>query len=519
MTIRGNNSIAGTNQALVILDGVPLISSSYSTDSFTESSTTASSRLSDIDPNNIAEITVLKGYAAATLYGTAGKNGVILIKTKSGSKGKGGKMNMSLSQGFFINQAVLPKYQDEYGMGTNNVTQGWFFSNWGASFNDKDIKNFFGGAYVGPNGYIMLPHPYRTIPNAPDDFNNFGLRSEFANLANAFIEYKPYRSVENFFANGSLSTTSLNISKGFEGGSIGSSMSYHDETGVIPNNTLRKFNLSVGGAAALNDKLDLTASINYMNKDTKTPPISAGYGSGVSGSGSSILSDVYYTPRNIDLMGMPFEGPLSKRSVYYRANNGIQNPRWTAKYTSNIEKTDRAVLGSSLTYKPFAGTAIKYNFGLDAINHKSEYRIARGGTQSTLTNNGFYRTMTFEEKIFNHDLVFSWNKDDLFAEGLSLSFVAGGQAKRNTYIQTGISSTGQDTFDFWEHSNFKTSSGKNLFNGVDLDYRSNVNTLGLYASAEFGFKEMLYLSLQGRNDWTSVLEKDYRQIFYPSAGV
>jgi TonB-linked SusC/RagA family outer membrane protein len=532
VTIRGMNSISGNNQALIIVDGVPLSSSTFTDDGFTASSVTASSRLADIDPNNIAEVSVLKGYAAATLYGTAGKNGVILIKTKSGSKGKqkGDKMDINFSQSYFTNEAVLPKYQDKYGVGTNNITGGYFFSNWGAAFNDTDLTHFTLPNAATPtptqltNGVINIAHPYNYIPNVADAFNSYGLRSEFPELQGTRLEYKPYKSVENFFKDGSVIQSNLNINKNFENGFIGASIANHNETGVIPNNGLRRLNISVGGGATLSENWDFTGSINYTNRDYSTPPISSGNGSGTTGVGSSILSDVFYTPRNIDLMGLPFEGPLSGRSVYYRGNNGIQNPRWTAKYTSSTEALNRIVLGTSLKYSFNKNANLLYRFGLDDISQKNEYKTPRGGTANAVTNNGFYRTTNYYEKIFNHDLIYSWNKEKLFVDGLSLTAILGGQAKREVFNQNGISSTGQVEFNFWEHSNFSTSSGTNLLRNntdipVDLNFESNENTVGLFGSAEFGYKEFLFLSLQARNDWSSTLEKENNNIFYPSVGL
>lgn len=521
LTIRGNNTISGSNQALIIVDGVPISSNTFAEDGFTGSSVTASSRLSDIDPNNIAEITVIKGYAAATLYGTEGKNGVIIIKTKSGAKGKlGQKMNVSLMQSMFMNQAVLPKYQKKYGVGFQNLTTAYFFSNYGSDFSNTNLAHFIPNSYVS-NGVVYTPHPYRFVPNVADDYNDFGIRSEFPELANEFIAYKPYNSVERFFENGVLSQTSLNITKGFENGSIGSSIAYHDETGVIPNNYLKRLNLSVGGSAALNDNLDFTGSISYINRDYVTPPISAGNGSGTTGAGTSILSDVYYTPISIPLMEMPFEGPISHRSVYYRAGNDIQNPRWTAKYAKSMENMDRFVFGSGLTYKFGAqkDKSLLYRFGLDAVNQKNEYRTPRGGRQNVLLNNGFYRTVNYAQKIYNHELIYSMDFKDVLIKDLGLNFIAGGQAKRNVFNQNGISSNNQQAFNVWEHSNFASSSGKNLLNNVDLDYRSAFNLLGAYASAEFNYSDYLFVTLQARNDWSSVLEKGNNSIFYPSAGV
>lgn len=165
-----------------------------------------------------------------------------------------------------------------------------------------------------------------------------------------------------------------------------------------------------------------------------------------------------------------------------------------------------------------------YRFGLDVVNQTNEYRTPRGGVQNPVTNNGFYRTVNYNSKIFNHELIYSWDIERFFVDDLSLNIVAGGQAKRKTLDQFGLSSVGQETFNVWEHSNFTSTSGNNLLvaagnTPTDLAYVSRQNLLGAFGSLEFAYKGYLFLNLLARNDWSSTLEKDNRKIFYPSVGL
>ena len=135
VVIRGYSSITGSNQALFVVDGVPFSSDTNSQGNFV-SGNVGSSRFLDLDPNNIASVNVLKGLAAATLYGTAGRNGVIVITTKSGQGGGAGpkKTEITVNQSYFVNEiASLPDYQSKYGGGFDQ-SFGWFFSNWGPGF-------------------------------------------------------------------------------------------------------------------------------------------------------------------------------------------------------------------------------------------------------------------------------------------------------------------------------------------------------------------------------------------------
>ncbi len=200
--IRGYSSITGSNQPLFIVDGVPFDASTNSDRNFVQGGATASSRFLDLDPNNIAEISILKGLSATVLYGEAGRNGVILITTKNGQGlGADEGFEITLNQTVHFTQiANLPRYQNTYGNGFSG-NFGWFFSNWGPAFTVR------GSNGIAEDGTIE--HPYDQ-PQYWDDFPEFrGVR----------YPYKPYPSVENFFASETSRRT-------FPGGSVPLSMAF-----------------------------------------------------------------------------------------------------------------------------------------------------------------------------------------------------------------------------------------------------------------------------------------------------
>jgi TonB-dependent SusC/RagA subfamily outer membrane receptor len=141
VTIRGLSSFSGSNQALFIVDGIPFSNDTNTGTNGTSGNfvdgATQGSRFLDLDPNNIESIEILKGLTAATLYGTQGRNGVILVTTKAGAAEVGPKKTeISVSQSYFVNKiASLPDYQDQFGNGFDQ-SFGWFFSNWGPSFEE-----------------------------------------------------------------------------------------------------------------------------------------------------------------------------------------------------------------------------------------------------------------------------------------------------------------------------------------------------------------------------------------------
>src|SRR6056297_3543092 len=210
ITVRGLSSFSGTNQALFIVDGIPFSNDTNNPGDFIAGNP-SSSRFLDLDPNNIANIEVLKGLSAATLYGTQGRNGVILITTKAGSTSTGPKKTeITISQSYFANEiASTPDYQDSYGNGFDQAF-GWFFSNWGPSFDEGGISGWGAQSAIDENG--TLAHPYSTSTSA--------IQAAFPEFQGARYDWKPYDSVKNFFRTGVVKSNSVNFNGASEDGKV-----------------------------------------------------------------------------------------------------------------------------------------------------------------------------------------------------------------------------------------------------------------------------------------------------------
>lgn len=191
ITIRGYSSITGSNQPLFVVDGIPFNSNTNSRGGFTGGGQSASSRFLDIDPNNIENITVLKGLAATVTYGDQGRNGVILVTTKNGSK-KARATEYSISQSLFANQAHLPRYQNDY-VGGFQQNLGYFFSNWGPTLEEAQT-------YPSQNTNAALTtHPYANLTTSG------GLRAAMADYVASVSPYKMQvypNNVKDFFVPG-----------------------------------------------------------------------------------------------------------------------------------------------------------------------------------------------------------------------------------------------------------------------------------------------------------------------------
>jgi TonB-linked SusC/RagA family outer membrane protein len=494
INIRGNSSITGNTQPLWVVNGVPINTDSRDINADFRDGQVAPTRFLDIDPNNIESISVLRGLSATTLYGSQGRNGVILVTTKTGStKPQARAFEGSVTQSYFQVQAFVPEYQNKWANGFDGA-YGEFFSNWGSLFDGK------------PTG---VRHPYYewkdVFPDHPE-FNN--------------LDYTPVaapNNVKDFFQKGHSSTTSLTLGATTALGNVNFSYSHLDEEGFIKNNNLVRDNFSFGGNAKLTDKLTLMSTFNYVRTDMETPPSGAGSGSNSDG-GPSVFAEIFYTPRNIDLSAWPWENPVDHSSVYYRNNNSITNPYWLLKNTRQTDFTNRFFSSSSLNYKVNDWFNVTYRLGWDTFTEKQTYWTNKGASVSFDENllPGAYRSSTGLNTIVDHTLMAAFNKD--LSQDVNLTALVGVNHRRNEYNQEGLESLGQVVYGLIEHRNFTSTQSKD-FRGNNLNYQDNSTIAGAYFDANIGFKDMLFVNLSGRNDWSSTLEKENRSQFYPGGSV
>lgn len=498
--IRGYSSITGSNQPLFVVDGLPFGSETNQDRSAIAGGATASSRFLDLDPNNIAEINILKGLAATVLYGEAGRNGVILITTKTGKAGdtqrdKGFEVNFTQSV-YNTRVANLPKYQDTYGIGfAGNF--GWFFSNWGPAFTTR------GSNGIDANG--QTAHPLDQ-PQYNDDFPEFiGVR----------YDYKPYKSMENFFQTGLINNTSVSIDKNFgNGNALSASYSYLYDEGIIPRdgkgnptNFLDKHNFGLGGRVQLANKLIVRSTFNYVESKRQVPPAAVGFGSGPGyANTTSLFSDVLYTPRSIDLLNLPYQSPIDGSMAYYRRGSPIQNPLWTRDNAKDVEDIRRFFGTITLEYQLTKWLMAMYRLGIDQYTQQQRRSVNKGGSHIP---DGVLETSERFNKIT--DQVFNFLANRNFGADWSLDALLGFNIRSEKRDLTFAASRQQFVFGLANHNNFiehTTTSAESL-----------ENTLGLYATATLGFRNAVYLGLQARNDWTSTLERDNRSVLYPSVSL
>jgi TonB-linked SusC/RagA family outer membrane protein len=513
VVIRGLSTFSSSNQPLFVVDGVPFQSDTNAMGSFT-SGNNGSSRFLDLDPNNIESVNVLKGLAAATLYGSQGRNGVILITTKSGTTGAGTraqKNEVTVNTSYFTNElAMKPDFQMQYGNGFNQ-NFGWFFSNWGPSFDEEGPAGWgrqsaINGTVSGQPGF--LKHPYNSNLNAR--FLSRDLLPLLGLSMDSLWEWKPYDSVGDLFQPGEIVNTNINFRGQSDDGKVSYNVNYGnlDDKGFTPGNTLRRNALSFGGRAVLSNKITVNGTLNYTSTDFKTPPIAAAYSSG--SSDSSLYGNVFYTPRSVGIAQLPYAHPITGASIYYRSSNGIQHPLWTVNNTGDAQMTHRVFGGVSAQYDISDNLNLRYSYGYDVYSEDNTSYQNKGGVDGDLeTQSGMYEKWNNTSTIFNHQVTI--NGDFELDDDWSVTFNAGAESVGREYDRNGVRSTGQNVFNVLRHYNFNSQE--------EIEFYSRRNVLGVFAQAAFDYQDYLYFTLASRTDWVSNLSEENRSITYPSASI
>ncbi|WP_298791475.1 SusC/RagA family TonB-linked outer membrane protein [uncultured Allomuricauda sp.] len=507
--IRGLSTFSSSNQALFIVDGVP-----FSTDTNSQgrqgdrqdfiNGNNGSSRFLDLDPNSIESVNVLRGLAAATLYGSQGRNGVILITTKGGSSSGAGpkKTEVTVNSSIFFNEiASLPDYQNEYGNGFDQAF-GWFFSNWGPSFRREGAAGWGGQAAIDDNG--TLAHPYSTSTSA--------IQAAFPEFQGQRYDWRPYDSVGRFFKTGTVANTSVNVRGASDDGKIGYNVNYGylKDNGFTPNNSVTRNTLSVGGRAQLSNKFSATGTLNYARTKFTSPPVALSQGNGSTGTGSSVFGHLWFTPRSIDVQGLPFQNPIDGSSVYYRQNNSIQHPLWTVNNAGSFQETNRVFGQASIMYDINDNLNLVYRAGIDIYSENNTNFQNKGGIGGgARTVSGFYETWNNTNTIWDHNFLLNGDYD--ITDKIGTTFNVGATSRREIFDQNGVASDGQQVFDVLRHFNYLNQNEIQLF--VER------NLVGLYGQVDFDYDSWVYVTLAGRNDWVSNFSQENRSQFYPSASV
>ncbi len=483
VVLRGFTSLTGDNEALFVIDGVKINNDQLNSENKGNATdgVANSNRGIDLSPDDIESVTVLKGGAATALYGIDGANGVILITTKKGQANPNGGLTVSAGTSLSLSQVNrLPALQSTYSQGSawysvDGVTPeylapetGWLTS-WGPAYTDL--------VWDGESAYDY------------DKNGNIVLKSDLP----GGTPVTPYDNLNNFFRTGVTSRNNVSISGGNDMATFRFSVSDTRETGIVPNNTFGKTNVSlVSGIKLMDNKLNITTSANYINSGG----VRIQQGSNLSG----VMLGLLRTPITFDNANGS-DDPVNDPTVYtlsdgsqrnFRGGGGYDNPWWTVNNNPFTDKVNRFLGNFQTSYKFSDYLTVSANVGLDTYTDRRQQLYAINSRQNpsgkiieetydVLQTDAYllFSGRTFLDKSGNFDLdyqagfnAFSYSNNNLYTEGTDFGFIG--------------------------FSHLSNAGTINSIKNIDRN-----RSLSGFASANLGYKKFLFVTVTGRQDYDS----------------
>ena len=478
IVFRGGTSITGNNQALIVVDGIPIDNSQPDAGDITRTGAgdnlnnqiDAGNRGNDINPEDVESVTLLKGPAAAALYGTRAANGALIITTKSGKSLKGKKSEVIVSSSYNLETILrLPEYQNEYGQGGQGAPDSRENFSWGPKFDG-----------------VVRPWGQRIVDSQ---------------------RVKPYVALKNnvkeFFDIGRVATNNVSFAQNNDKNSFFLSLNNVDQKGIMPGTKYNRSSVKLSGTSDITDKINAGASINYFRAKGDLSQ---------QGQGNSPYDQVLQTPRDISLLELKdYKNKFNDLNGYYGAYT--VNPWYYLAEDSYTSTLDRVLGNFNLGYKPVNWIDISVRVGTDVsadkrIQIESKRVIDPNGQNAARAFDGTYSESGINIREFTSDVIATAKRK--LNNDFSLSVLVGHNIRqRNVDIQ--FSQINSLTIPFYY----------NLANSANPPVTTNFHSLrrlyGVYSDINLNYKNYLFLGITGRNDWSSTLPKGKNNFFYPSA--
>lgn len=462
--LRGNNSLTGSNQPLIVVDGTPMDNFTGGVDDvWGNSGADMGNGLSDINPEDIESMTVLKGASAAALYGSRAGNGVILITTKSGKKNEG--LGITVNAGITTESIFLkPDMQNSFGQGSVGAYDNQSRLSWGPKAEGQTVTDWMG----------------RQVP------------------------LRTYDNIDAFFNTGTSFNEGISFQQNIKGTSVFSSINRSDDAGITPESKLNKTNITLRATTFLDEaeKWKVDAKVNYINLNAHNRPIQ-----GVNP--SNAFNTIYNLPRSLNVADFKNSVDEDGNMIWWDASkNPQENPYWVTKYRQNNDTRNRLLGNIALKYAPTNWFNVELRGGTDYYTTTKNEKVYAGGntTPSGLYSEG---SETFYEN--NYSFLATANKDNLIDRlGGFVTFGGNLMIQRRTKMNA---SAGE----LLVPNLFSLNNGINKPTVTSELIRRKMNSL--YGSLQLNWDGYLFLDITARNDWSSTMSKANRSYFYPSVSL
>lgn len=494
VSLRGDASMnPDGNNALIVLDGVPMngggttagVNNAYGAGSGSDVPVDFGNGISDINPDDIESITVLKGPGATALYGSRAANGALLITTKSGirkDKGIGISFNSNISMNTVLK---WPDYQYEYGQGTGRAlnTAGEKYYSYGASADGASTSGT--SSAFGPrfNGQLY----YQYDPNKEGQ------------SADRLPWVAREDNIKGFWRPGSTITNNISLESGNENGSVRASLTHSKNEWIMPNTGYERITAALSVSQKVSDKLKFVSKFNYTNKSSDNLP-ATGYNN------QSIAYFMIFQNPNVDLN---WYSPIWKKGQeqidqVHPFSSFIDNPYLIAHEMTNAVKSNAFLANMAATYTINEKFNLMLRSGIDFSN---EIRKQQRPYSSANYLRGYYKEQYIQDYEVNSDFLFSYK--DKIGSNVEISASVGGNTMSANYSRVDESVIGLII-----PGVYMLSNGVGTPEVVNIARNKKVNSL--YGTASFGYKNRWFIDLTGRNDWSSTLPVQNNSFFYPS---
>lgn len=470
IVIRGAKSLSNDNQPLFVIDGVPVANSLNNLRSMGDrNNVDYGNAISDINPDDVESVSVLKGPSAAALYGSRAGNGVILITTKSGKKGKGVGVSFSTSNVFETPYRFLDLHY-KYANGDRNSRLDQTSAYWGGPELDKGIT--------------------AVQWNSPTDASGNKIPTEL----------KSYKdNMKNFLQTGITTTNNIAISGSNDKTTYRVSYNYMKNTGPIPNSDLNRHSLSAAGTYDISQKIKLTSNLNFVRSQSDNRPSTANRG-------ANPLEAVYQWS-NVDVRDLKNYWVPGNEQIKQLSPTSGDNPYFLAYGINNGFNRDRIYGNLKLDYQITPELTAFARISHDMFVEDRETKIP--WSYSRVRNGGYY-LQGIGRKETNTDFLLTYKKN---IKTIDVSVSGGGNYMVQDYKEDYMGGSILTVPGLYRVSNIPLAS-------LQVSNGSNQKAIySLYGMASLGYKNMLYLDLTARNDWSSTLPAENRSYFYPSASL
>ena len=471
INIRGITSLTGSNQPLFVVDGIPVSNDTDRTNggaAGTLYGAQTANRAADIDPNNIANISILKGPAAAALYGSRASSGAILITTKSGAD-VNKKLEVVLTTGYNFQHVMgLPDFQNDYGQGLNGV-----------------ITTASGAGNILTGSANSWGPRFGTTPTLAN-----GLL--LANNTN--LPYQAYPdNISSFYKLGSLWTNGVQLAGNNGTSNFSLNVNSTAQKGIVESSNLQRTNVQLGGGTTLQNKIRLRGSVNFSQTDQLAPQ---------TGNGGSAFGSLSSVPRSFDLQNQVFQTATGGNLFFA----GLDNPTWNLQNNNTSSNVTRFINVASIGYDFFPWLSVTYRAGLDAYTDRRK-QIAAITSSRNPTGLIFQDNIQYAE--FTGDLLITAKKENIFVNKLNANLLVGQQTNQRRRNEQYVSAATLSQPGF-----YNTINAANFTGSGETNYTRRL--LGYYADLSLAYNNYLFLEGTARVDRSSTLPTANNTYLYPS---